>query len=295
MIILAYALLVVGLMGIIAGLILAYASKKFAVWVDQKTIQIEEVLPGLNCGACGYAGCHAYALAVTGGKAEPNLCKPGGPKVATEIGNILGETVEKKEQLVSQRYCSGGGMEAKRKFEYHGLETCKSASLVNNGFNVCAYSCLGLGDCAKVCPVNAIIIDANGLPAIDREKCIGCEQCVKECPRNILHMAPRKAMVHVRCSSKDSAKVVMKACTVGCIACRLCEKNCPVDAIHVIDNLAVIDYSKCINCGKCAEVCPRKIIDMGEKPPEEAPKGEEPAKENEEKAQKDSPEQEKST
>lgn len=248
-------------MGIIAGFVLAYASKKFAVKEDLKVKEIEKILPGMNCGACGYASCHAYAAAVAAGKAELNLCKPGADKVAKEIGKIMGKEVEAKEPQVAQRYCNGGKKEAKLKFDYDGIKTCKAASLVNNGFKECSYSCLGLGDCSRICPANAITMDENALPQINKEKCISCEECVKECPRNVLHMAPKKAMVHVRCSSHDPGKVVTKVCTVGCSACKLCEKACTFDAIHVIDNLAVIDYSKCESCGKCVEVCPRKIIE----------------------------------
>jgi Na+-translocating ferredoxin:NAD+ oxidoreductase RNF subunit RnfB len=277
-----YSLIVLGIMGLAAGIILAYASKKFAAWEDPKVSQIEEILPAVNCGACGYAGCHAYAVAVAAGKAKLNLCKPGAAKVAEEIGTIMGQEVEETEPMVAQRYCNGGLNETRIKFEYDSPKTCKAASVVNNGFKACSYSCLGLGDCAKVCPVEAITMDENNLPQIDKDKCIGCEQCVLECPRNILHMAPKKARVHVRCSSKDPGKVVTKACTVGCIACKLCEKACPLDAIHVIDNLAVIDYSKCKNCTKCAQACPRKIITVTPLPPkpkEEKKEGEEEKKE----------------
>ncbi len=262
MAVLVYSLAVLGGMGLAAGIILAYASRKFAVKENEKISQVEVVLPGVNCGACGYAGCHAYAEAVAAGNAEVNLCKPGGEKVAEEIGKIMGKEVESKEVMVANRKCNGGNKEARLKFNYDGIKTCKAASLINNGFKECTYSCLGLGDCAKSCPVNAITMDENSLPQIDKEKCIGCETCVIECPRNILEMVPKKARVHVRCSSKDPGKNVTKACTVGCIACKLCEKACPFDAIHVVDNLAVIDYSKCKNCTKCVQVCPRKIIEV---------------------------------
>ena len=259
--VLVYSLAVLGGMGLAAGLVLAYASKKFAVQENEKIIKVEAILPGINCGACGYAGCHAYAEAVASGKADMNLCKPGAEKVMEEICNIMGkEAEEAKEPMVAQRYCNGGRKEAKDKFDYSSIETCKAASIINNGFKQCSYSCLGFGDCSKVCPVDAIIMDENNLPQIDKDVCIGCEKCVIECPRNILNMAPKGSRVHVRCSSKSPGKVVTKVCTVGCIACKLCEKACPFDAIHVIDNLAVIDYSKCKNCTKCAQVCPRKII-----------------------------------
>ncbi len=253
---------VLGTMGLVFGIGLAYASKKFAPKENLKVAQIEKELPGLNCGACGFAGCNPYAQALAEGKAEPNLCKPGGSKVEDILCKILGTESKGSEPMVAQRYCNGGEQNANKKFQYKGIKTCKAASLVNGGFNVCTYSCLGLGDCDKVCPVDAIRMDDNNLPQINKEICIGCEKCVTECPRNVLHMAPKKMRVHVRCSSREPAKNVVKACKVGCIACKKCENECPFDAIHVIENLAVINYEKCKNCTKCVQVCPRKIIEV---------------------------------
>jgi len=252
---------VLGAMGVVFGVGLAYASKKFAVKEDPKIEKIEKALPSYNCGACGYAGCHAYAEAVASGE-DIALCKPGGKEVTDKIGEVMGKSAEEKEPKVAQRYCNGGKTEAKAKYDYNGINTCKAASLINNGYKECNYSCLGLGDCERVCPVDAIKIDSNMLPQIDREKCIGCEKCVVECPKAILHMAPKKSRVHVRCHSKDPGRVVVKACKVGCIACKKCENECPFDAIHIIDNIAVIDYVKCKNCQKCVKVCPRKIIEV---------------------------------
>ncbi|MBD3164286.1 RnfABCDGE type electron transport complex subunit B [Candidatus Woesearchaeota archaeon] len=282
MMVLLYSIIVLGLMGTAAGLILAYASKRFAAWQDPNVNQIEEVLPGVNCGACGYAGCHAYAQAVASGKAPIDLCRPGANKVAAQIGEIMGQEAGEKEPKVAKRKCNGGNKEAKKKFDYGSIQTCKAASLVNNGYKQCSYSCLGFGDCALVCPVGAINMDENNLPQIDMEKCIACEKCVIECPRSILEMVPKKARVHVRCRSKDSAKNVVKACSVGCIACRKCEKECPFDAIHVIDNLAVIDYSKCTSCGKCVKVCPHSIIEQEPLPKKPGKKKKEGEEKNEE-------------
>jgi Na+-translocating ferredoxin:NAD+ oxidoreductase subunit B len=253
---------VLGTMGVLFGLGLAYASKKFHVKVDKKISEISKILPGLNCGGCGYPNCDSYAESVVKGE-KNNLCKPGGEKVECEISKIMGnefDEFQKKEKMVAQRYCNGGKKESKIKFEYKSIKTCKAAILVNNGNKQCVYSCLGFGDCSLVCPVNAIIMDKNDLPNIDKDKCIGCEKCVLECPRSVLHMAPKKSRVHVRCMNKEPAKNMLKKCVVGCISCGLCVKECPVDAIHIINNLAQIDYSKCISCGKCAKVCPRKII-----------------------------------
>jgi RnfABCDGE-type electron transport complex B subunit len=278
---------VLSFLGIFLGVILGFASKFFAVWEDPKVQQIEGILPGANCGACGFAGCHAYAVALAAGKADPDLCRPGAQKAAEAIGKILGVEVKSKEQMVAQRYCNGGDKEAKVKFDYEGIMTCKAASIVNNGFKACSYSCLGLGDCSLVCPVNAITMDDDSLPQIDKDKCIACEKCVKECPRGILSMAPKKALVHVRCRSKDPGKIATKVCSVGCIACKLCEKACKFDAIHVVDNLAIIDYSKCTMCGECVKVCPRKIIIQEPAPPKQEEKKDKKDEENKDEEKKE--------
>jgi len=253
---------VLGGMGLVFGIGLAYASKKFAPKVDPKVAEIEKALPAYNCGACGYAGCNAYAEAVASGEAEVNLCKPGGEEVSNKLGDIMGSDAEQGDQMVSQRFCNGGKTETKTKYHYNGIKSCRAASLVNDGFKQCYYSCLGLSDCERVCPVDAIKIDDNMLPQIDKGTCIGCEKCVIECPKDVLHMVPKKSRVHVRCHSINPGRVVVKVCKVGCIACKKCEKECPFDAIHVIDNIAVIDYAKCKNCTKCVKVCPRKIIEV---------------------------------
>ena len=85
---------VLGITGVLMGLFLAYASKKFEVEVDPKVEAILAILPGVNCGACGYPGCSGYASGVALEGAKMTLCAPGGPKVAEKIGDIMGVAVE---------------------------------------------------------------------------------------------------------------------------------------------------------------------------------------------------------
>ena len=85
---------VLGITGVLMGLFLAYASKKFEVEVDPKVEAILAILPGVNCGACGYPGCSGYAAGVALEGAKMTLCAPGGPKVAAKIGDIMGVAVE---------------------------------------------------------------------------------------------------------------------------------------------------------------------------------------------------------
>ena len=256
------SIIVLGTLGLGFGVFLAFASKKFHVKHGPKIDEVLNVLPGANCGACGYAGCAAYAEAVVANKDVPvDLCVPGQSAVAEKVAKALGrEAGEKKIQLVAQLKCNGGKEETNNKFEYKGIESCKAANLISGGPKSCSYGCIGYGDCVKACKFGALKIGDRGIPVVDREKCVGCGACVKECPKGLFKLVPKEKKVHVLCSSKDATKDTIKACKVGCIACKACERACPVDAIHVNDNIAEIDYSKCIMCGKCVSACPRHII-----------------------------------
>lgn len=241
---------------------LGIASKKFHVERDERIDKVEEVLPGANCGACGFAGCASFAEAVVAGEAPVDGCPVGGENVAQKIGDILGKTASGGERQIAQVLCAGGWKETTHPAEYRGIESCKAANMVNGGTKSCQYGCLGLGDCVAACPFDAIKMGENGLPEVDPDKCTGCGKCVEACPRNIITLAPISSQNHIRCSSHDTGKVVTKICEVGCIGCGICARVCPVDAITIEDNLAIIDYDKCINCGLCAEKCPKGTIEF---------------------------------
>lgn len=254
------AILSVGGLGLIFGVGLALAAKRFAVRVDPRVEEILEALPGANCGACGYAGCLGFAQAVVEGKAPVDGCMPGGAAVARELGKIMGEEVGEGIKKTAFVQCRGGRDKAKQKFSYQGLENCGAASLISGGPKACRYGCLGFGDCVKVCPFDAIRMGEDGIPVVDDEKCTGCGLCVQACPRRIITLLPTSQKVFVGCISKDKGGLVRKTCTVGCIGCGICAKKCPSEAITIEDNYAWFDYDKCINCGICAYVCPTKAI-----------------------------------
>jgi len=262
------SLLTLGGLGLLLGIILLLAALKLTVRVDEKEIAVRAVLPGANCGACGYPGCDGYARAVASGKAPLNSCTVGGPAVARRLGAIMGKEVSAGEPPVAVLICRGGKAEAGQRFQYQGAKDCRQAALLLGGPKACIYGCVGLGHCASVCPVQAITIGANGLPVIDEKRCIGCGICVKECPKGTLRLIPRKKLVYLACVSHDRGKAVKDVCSVGCIACGLCVKVCPVGALQMEHNLPVMDFEKCIDCGICVHKCPTKsFIDRAQRRP----------------------------
>ncbi len=253
------AALIVGIIGLAFGLLLAFAAVIFKVEVDERIEKIQEVLPGANCGACGYAGCAAYAAAVVEKGAPVDACSVGKSNVAQQVGGIMGKAVAAKKPVVARVLCGGDCEKAKDKYEYSGVSDCRSAAKLAGGSKACSYGCLGLGTCAEVCKFDAIHIK-NGIAVVDEEKCTACGMCVKACPKNVIELVPKDSLVTVLCKNKKSGKEVNAVCSAGCIACGICRKNCPFEAIAVIDNLAVIDYEKCKSCGICANKCPKKAI-----------------------------------
>lgn len=254
------AALVVGIVGIILGFFLGVSGEKFKVEVDDREEAILEVLPGNNCGGCGYAGCSALAAAIVKGEAGCNQCPVGGAPVAKLVSGIMGEDTSDVVKKVAFVKCSGDLSKAKQDYIYNGVMDCRAMQYVpNHGPWSCESSCLGFGSCAKACPFHAITV-SNGLASVDKEVCKACGKCVAVCPQHLIELIPYDASTVVRCSNKHKGKEVISVCSAGCIACHLCEKTCQHDAIHVKDNIAYIDQSKCTGCGECQEKCPKKVI-----------------------------------
>ena len=260
---------ILGGLGLVFGLVLAAASKVFHVETDPRLDQLNECLPGANCGGCGYAGCGGYAEAVLNGEAPIGKCASGGNECAQAMAAIMGvqaEEVTRKVALVrcsgEKRYDKSGNLVsgAKIKAEYEGFHDCIAASKVGgNGPLSCKFGCLGFGTCVKACKYDAISV-VNGVAKVNEDRCVGCLACAAVCPRNLIVPVEPNRNVVIACASLAKGAVTTRGCTVGCIGCGLCKKICPKDAITIERNLAVIDYSKCDNCGLCATVCPKKLI-----------------------------------
>lgn len=250
---------VMGAVGLLLGLGLAVAAKKLAVPKDPLTEKIEDVLPGANCGGCGYPGCPAFAEAVAQGEAPADGCVAASSTVNAKIAEIVGAEVSESVRRVARVKCHGGHSAADA-FEYRGPEECASAMLVMGGHKACAQGCLGFGDCVASCPFDAIHMGEGGVPEVDAEKCTACGKCVEACPKDLIVLWPENRAVCVECSNTAKGGVARKQCSVACIGCRKCAKVCPVDAITMDGFLASIDPDKCINCGLCARECPTGAI-----------------------------------
>lgn len=251
---------VIGITGLLIGLLLGVAGKKFAVEVDEKEIKVRELLPGNNCGGCGYAGCDAMAQAIANGSAPANGCPVASAEISKAIAQVMGAKDEALDRQVAFVKCNGTCDKAVRKYNYHGANDCRMAALVpGKGEKKCSYGCMGYGSCVSVCPFDAIHIK-NGIAVVDKEKCKACKKCIAVCPNQLITLVPYNSTYKVLCNSIDKGKDVKLACDTGCIGCKICEKQCGTEAIKVENNLASIDYSKCIGCGACAQKCPSKII-----------------------------------
>ena len=255
-----FPVIAIGGMGVIFGALLAIASKIFEVKKDERIPKVLELLPGANCGGCGYAGCSAYAEAMVLEGAPINKCPSCSDEAIKKISEILGVEAGKRERKVAFVLCSGTNDVAKEKYIYDGKQDCHTALKLGGGQKECAYGCLGFGSCIKKCTNDAISI-INGVAVVDKEKCFGCGACVTECPKSVIKLLPYETGLQVMCSSKDKGKLTRQVCSTGCIGCGICVKNCPENAIELSDNKAFINPEKCIKCGACVSNCPFKAIE----------------------------------
>lgn len=249
-----------GALGFLFSLGLVFAYRKLRVEIDPKIEEIAEILPQVNCGACGYSGCQVFAEAVVEGKAAPDACPVGGEEVANQVADILGVKAKEVVKKVARVHCRGTTKTAKDRGTYRGLTTCYASHLIG-GNKQCTYGCLHSGDCVKACPFDAMYMSEEGLPVVLEDKCTACGICVDVCPRDILELHPVSQEIIVFCRSQDRGAVARKVCKNACIACGICVRACP-EAIVLENNLAkIINYKK-IDPEKIPEIekCPTDSI-----------------------------------
>ena len=262
------AVLVLGAIGLIAAVVLYACSKKFAVYEDPRIGQVQELLPGANCGGCGFAGCAdmagALVKACDSGSLDGLLCPVGGQAVMGQVSDLLGMAVANAEPKVAGVRCNGTCEFRPRIAEYDGLRTCAAVNSTGQGETGCGFGCLGCGDCVRACNFDAIHINPEtGIAEVDEEKCTACGGCVKACPRHIIELrkkGPKGRRVYVRCVNKDKGAVARKNCKVACIGCGKCFRVCKFEAITIENNLSYIDPNKCRLCTKCVDECPTGAI-----------------------------------
>ena len=262
------AVIVLGCIALVAAVILYVCSKRFAVKEDPRIAQVTEVLPGANCGGCGFPGCSGMADALVKGADAGSLeglnCPVGGADVTGKVADLLGMAIANSDPMVAVVRCNGTCELRPRIASYDGLKTCTAMNACGAGETGCGFGCLGCGDCVGACQFDAIHINPEtGLPEVDEEKCTACGACAKACPRNIIELrkkGPKGRRIFVSCVNKDKGAVVMKACKSACIGCGKCLKECKFEAITIENNLSYIDFTKCRMCKKCVDACPTKAI-----------------------------------
>ena len=230
--------------GLVFGILIALANVKLKVWEDPRIDGVAGLLPGVNCGACGQAGCRAFAEAVVAGKIPPATCTVMGAEDIKDVAAYLGVAAGEVAKRVARLLCAGGTDVAIQQAQYRGLETCKAAAAVAGGGKGCAWGCLGLDDCVEACDFDAIVMSEHRIPIVIPEKCTACGDCVEACPLDLFVILPIEQKLIVQCKNLLAGEEAEAVCKVACNACARCVADAAPGLIQMVDNLAVIDYEK---------------------------------------------------
>ncbi|HUS85908.1 MAG TPA: Fe-S cluster domain-containing protein [Bacteroidales bacterium] len=260
-----FTIISLSVLGLSAALILFFVAQKFKVYEDPRIDEVEQSLPGANCGGCGFAGCRNFAEALVKAESFDGLnCPVGGNETMSKAAEILGKEPVEVEPRVAVVRCNGTPEHRPRTTLYDGVPDCTIANNLYGGETDCEYGCLGLGECVEACDFNAMFMNSEtALPVIIDDNCVACGACVKACPRNIIELrkkAKKDRKIYVSCINEDKGGPARKACRVACIGCSKCFKVCTFDAITMDNNLAFIDSDKCKFCRKCEPECPTDSI-----------------------------------
>lgn len=261
-----WGLAVFTVLGVFFGFTLAAVAIRFHVPVNPLVERVREALPAANCGACGYAGCLAYAEAVVEKSDVPvNLCAPGRAGVARTLGQLTGKDVGSIVDRMVVMRCNGTSAYARQEAIYAGIETCAAAALVFGGPKACKNGCLGLGDCVRACPFLALSVGDGGIAQVSPEVCTGCGICVPVCPKDLFQLYPRLHRIELSCVARDKGSVVRSTCMVGCTLCRKCVSKCPAGAVTWDSRTIQIDHEACLAYGPscheaCVDICPSYIL-----------------------------------
>ncbi|MDR1103459.1 MAG: Fe-S cluster domain-containing protein [Tannerella sp.] len=260
-----YSVLSLGAIGTLEAVILYFVSQKFKVEENPQTGRIQEVLPGANCGGCGYPGCGGFAEACARADSLEGLnCPVGGRETMNRVAAILGTEAGTSVAKTAVVRCNGTCEARPRLNVYDGTKNCAIVAALYGGETGCSYGCFGYGDCVRSCQFGAIRINPlTQIAEVDEEKCTSCGACVKACPKRLIELrrkGPKSRRIYVSCVNRDRGGIARKACASACTGCTACQKKCEFDAITVSNNLAYIDDTKCRLCRKCAPACPTRAI-----------------------------------
>jgi Na+-translocating ferredoxin:NAD+ oxidoreductase subunit B len=243
------------------GILIALANSRFRVDEDPRLDQLSDLLPGANCGACGFAGCRAFAEAALGGKVAPAGCTVMGEAELEDVAELLGVGVGDADRRVARLLCAGGDDVAFRKADYAGIGSCAAALAVGGGGKACTWGCLGFADCAVSCDFDAITMTPQGLPLVDPALCTACNDCVEACPLDLFVLLPLDAPLLVQCRNLLEGDAAEAVCSVACNACRRCVQDAEEGLITMDRGLAVVNYERidAANPGAVAR-CPTGAI-----------------------------------
>jgi Na+-translocating ferredoxin:NAD+ oxidoreductase RNF subunit RnfB len=248
-------------LGILLGVLLAFAYRFLRVPEDPRQQRVEQLLPGTNCGGCGEPGCRAFAEAVIAGKRPPSGCTVSSPEGVAAIAAFLGVEAGTLDRKVARLHCAGGRAQAVQIAAYEGFESCRAAHVTGGGGKGCSWGCLGLADCQVACSFGAITMNGNGLPVVAPDKCTACGDCVVACPRDLFELLPLRQPLLVQCRVPLAGEAARKLCAVACDACGRCAQDAPPGLIRMVDNLPVVDYTQNVDAGPAPTFrCPTSAI-----------------------------------
>lgn len=260
-----WTVVILTVLGALLAAVLFLVAKKFKVEEDPRIDEVEKLMPGANCGGCGFAGCRDFAQScVKAGNLDNNFCPVGGNETMKKVAAVLGIAAVEKAPMVATVRCNGTCANRPTVNEYDGLKSCRAKAALYSGDTLCSFGCLGCGDCAAACQFGGVRMNPEThLPEIDQNLCTGCGGCVAACPKHIIELrpkGPRGMRLFVSCVNKDKGPAAKKACSAACIGCGICLKTCQHGAITLEGNIAYIDSTKCKLCRECEAMCPTGAI-----------------------------------
>jgi len=248
------------LMVIVVCSLLVFAYKKLKIKEDPRIDILEGLLPGANCGACGYPGCHQFANALLAKQSQPGECTVSDQSEKEKIAQFLGVSCINIEKSIARLACAGGDNVANWASQYQGIKRCNDASIVSGGGKACSWGCLGMGDCESACQFNAISMNQQGLPVVNESLCTACGDCVTICPKDLFSLHKKSHKLWVNCKNQQQGDNILNHCKVACTACGKCALDAENNSIKMENNLPAIDYTKTQVSNIAIQRCPTGAI-----------------------------------